>query len=78
MRMDLEAGVLGSSEGTQGEDGGWWGDKDVELQAIGKSLEWDLRGLAPVVGCELVGMGFFFIFFSFPDLSVFELTQYHC
>jgi hypothetical protein len=34
----------------------------VDLQAMGKSLEWDLRGLVLVVGGELVGMGFFFFF----------------
>ena len=39
---------------------------------MGKSLEWDLRGLASAVGSELVGMGFFFIFFffPFPDLII--------
>ena len=61
--MDLEAGVSGGGrEGTWGKDGGWWGNEDVDLQATGKSLEWDLRGLVLVVGGELVGMGFFFLF----------------
>jgi hypothetical protein len=52
---------------TWGEDGGWWGDEDMDLQAMGKSLEWDFCGLALAVSGELVGMGFFFFsFFSFP------------
>uniref|UniRef100_A0A2N9HRF2 Uncharacterized protein n=1 Tax=Fagus sylvatica TaxID=28930 RepID=A0A2N9HRF2_FAGSY len=46
MRIDFEAGASsGGGDGTWGEDGGWWGDGDVDLQAMGKSLEWDLRGL---------------------------------
>jgi hypothetical protein len=75
--MDLEAGVSGGDrEGTWGEDGGWWGDEDMDLQAMGKSLEWDFCGLALAVSGELVGMGFFFFsFFSFPGLSIFKLTQ---
>ena len=50
--------------------GGWWGDEDVDFQAMGKSLEWDLCGLASAVGGELVGMVFFF-----SRLSIFKLTQ---
>jgi hypothetical protein len=48
----------------------------MDLQAMGKSLEWDFCGLALAVSGELVGMGFFFFsFFSFPGLSIFKLTQ---
>ena len=47
----------------------------MDLQAIGKSLEWDLRGLAPAVGCELVGMGFFFIFFFFSRFKCFRVDS---
>ena len=45
---------------------------------MGKSLEWDLRGLASAVGSELVGMGFFFIsffFFSFSRFNYFKMLM---
>jgi hypothetical protein len=45
----------------------------VDLQAMGKSLEWDLRGLVLVVGGELVGMGFFF-FSRFKYFQVDSIT----
>ena len=40
---------------------------------MGKSLEWDLRGLVLVVGGELVGMGFFF-FSRFKYFQVDSIT----
>ena len=77
MRIDFEAGVYGGGggDGTWGEDGGWRGDGGVDLQAMGKSLEWDLRGLASTVGGELVGMGFFFIFFFFSRFNYFKILM---
>ena len=65
MRIDFEAGASGGGgDGTWGEDGGWWGDGDVDLQAMGKSLEWDLRGLVSAVSWwGWFSFSFFFFLF---------------
>ena len=75
MRIDFEAGVYGSGggDGTWGEDGRWWGDRDVDLQAMGKSLEWDLCGLASAVSWW--GWVSFSFFFSFSIFNYFKILM---